>query len=46
MAEAIGVDWDLLASYAGLLSLATLSIYAGAYGSLPVSRGTLVLAHI
>ncbi|KAI0812793.1 signal peptide peptidase-domain-containing protein [Irpex lacteus] len=35
MAEAIGVDWDLLASYAGLLSLATLSIYAGAYGSLP-----------
>lgn len=29
------IDWDLLSSYAGLLSLATLSIYAGSYGSLP-----------
>ncbi|KAI0087979.1 signal peptide peptidase-domain-containing protein [Irpex rosettiformis] len=29
------VDWDLLSSYAGLLSLATFSIYAGAFGSLP-----------
>ena len=29
-------DWDLLSSYAGLLSLATFSIYAGAFGSLPV----------
>ncbi|KAF8993675.1 peptidase A22B, signal peptide peptidase [Cyathus striatus] len=28
-------DWDLLASYAGLVLLATGSIYAGAYGSLP-----------
>ena len=30
------MDWDLLSSYAGLLSLATASIYAGAFGSLPV----------
>ncbi|KAI0341989.1 hypothetical protein BDW22DRAFT_1358101 [Trametopsis cervina] len=30
-----GVDWDLLSSYAGLLSLATLSIYTGSFGSLP-----------
>ncbi|KII92377.1 hypothetical protein PLICRDRAFT_154841 [Plicaturopsis crispa FD-325 SS-3] len=29
------LDWDLLSSYAGLLSLATISIYAGAFGSLP-----------
>ncbi|KDR75926.1 hypothetical protein GALMADRAFT_248732 [Galerina marginata CBS 339.88] len=29
------VDWDLVSSYAGLLGLATVSIYAGAYGSLP-----------
>lgn len=32
-----GTDWDLLSSYAGLLVLATFSIYAGAFGSLPVS---------
>ncbi|KAF8973303.1 signal peptide peptidase-domain-containing protein [Flammula alnicola] len=32
---ATDVDWDLLSSYAGLLSLAAFSIYAGAYGSLP-----------
>ena len=31
-----GYDWDLLASYAGLLALATFSIYTGSYGSLPV----------
>lgn len=31
------VDWNLLSSYAGLLGLATVSIYAGAFGSLPVS---------
>ncbi|KAF8161064.1 peptidase A22B, signal peptide peptidase [Crassisporium funariophilum] len=30
-----GADWDLLSSYGGLLSLAVVSIYAGAYGSLP-----------
>ncbi|KAJ3521063.1 hypothetical protein NMY22_g12466 [Coprinellus aureogranulatus] len=30
-----GVDWDLVSSYGGLLSLATFSIYAGSYGSLP-----------
>jgi len=30
------LDWDLLSSYAGLLSLASFSIYAGAFGSLPV----------
>ncbi|KAK1236344.1 hypothetical protein PQX77_000422 [Marasmius sp. AFHP31] len=29
-----GTDWDLLSSYAGLLSLACISIYCGAYGSL------------
>ncbi|KAF7428124.1 hypothetical protein PC9H_007343 [Pleurotus ostreatus] len=28
-------DWDLLSSYAGLLTLACGSIYCGAYGSLP-----------
>ncbi|KAG7091048.1 hypothetical protein E1B28_010107 [Marasmius oreades] len=27
------IDWDLLSSYAGLLGLACLSIYCGAYGS-------------
>ncbi|PPQ67278.1 hypothetical protein CVT25_005862 [Psilocybe cyanescens] len=32
------VDWDLLSSYAGLLGLATCSIYAGANGSLPRKR--------
>lgn len=32
-----GLDWDLLSSYAGLLSLATFSIYTGSYGSLQVS---------
>ncbi|KAF8210259.1 peptidase A22B, signal peptide peptidase [Mycena galopus ATCC 62051] len=31
-------DWDLLSSYAGLLSLATGSIYAGAHASLPPPR--------
>jgi len=30
------MDWDLISSYVGLLSLATVSIYAGAFGSLPV----------
>ncbi|KAI0769775.1 signal peptide peptidase-domain-containing protein [Trametes elegans] len=29
-----GTDWDLLSSYAGLLSLACISIYAGSHGSL------------
>lgn len=29
------LDWDLLSSYAGLLSLASASIYAGSFGSLP-----------
>ncbi|KAG2342885.1 hypothetical protein BDR05DRAFT_885392 [Suillus weaverae] len=28
-------DWDLISSYAGLLCLASISIYAGAHGSLP-----------
>ncbi|KLO18374.1 hypothetical protein SCHPADRAFT_866725 [Schizopora paradoxa] len=28
------VDWDLLSSYAGILSLATISVYSGSYGSL------------
>jgi hypothetical protein len=31
------VDWDLVSSYVGLLSLATFCVYTGAYGSLPVS---------
>jgi len=31
-----GVDWDLVSSYAGLLSLATFCVYTGAYGSLSV----------
>jgi len=30
-----GVDWDLISSYTGLLSLATFAVYAGSYGSLP-----------
>ncbi|KAH9931133.1 signal peptide peptidase-domain-containing protein [Epithele typhae] len=30
-------DWDLISSYAGLLSLACASIYAGSHGSLSVS---------
>lgn len=34
--SAAGTDWDLLSSYAGLLSLACGSIYAGAHGSLSV----------
>ncbi|KAL0581319.1 hypothetical protein V5O48_000695 [Marasmius crinis-equi] len=29
-----GTDWDLLSSYGGLLGLACVSIYCGAYGSL------------
>lgn len=38
-------DWDLISSYAGLLCLASISIYAGAHGSLPAlkrpkSKGT------
>ncbi|KAJ3550561.1 hypothetical protein NM688_g5049 [Phlebia brevispora] len=28
-------DWDLLSSYAGLLTLATFSVYTGSFGSLP-----------
>ncbi|EPQ57049.1 hypothetical protein GLOTRDRAFT_73578 [Gloeophyllum trabeum ATCC 11539] len=31
-------DWDLISSYAGLLALATVSIYAGSHGSLPSKR--------
>lgn len=31
------LDWDLLSSYLGLLTLATTSIYAGSLGSLTVS---------
>ncbi|KAI0780207.1 signal peptide peptidase-domain-containing protein [Fomes fomentarius] len=34
-----GTDWDLFSSYAGLLSLACVSIYAGSHGSLS-SRST------
>ena len=30
-------DWDLISSYAGLLTLATCSVYAGSFGSLKVS---------
>jgi minor histocompatibility antigen H13 len=35
---AIDLDYDLLSSYAGLLGLATASIYVGAHGSLPPPR--------
>ncbi|KAG1816134.1 signal peptide peptidase-domain-containing protein [Suillus subaureus] len=31
-------DWDLISSYAGLLCLASISIYAGAHGSLPKQK--------
>ncbi|KAG2154396.1 signal peptide peptidase-domain-containing protein [Suillus bovinus] len=31
-------DWDLISSYAGLLCLASISIYAGAHGSLPTPK--------
>ncbi|KAL5507195.1 hypothetical protein ACEPAH_6651 [Sanghuangporus vaninii] len=31
-------DWDLISSYAGLLSLATFSVYAGSFGSLSPPR--------
>jgi hypothetical protein len=41
-----GVDWDILSSYAGLLSLATVSIYAGSYGSLPVSYSSLIIVQL
>jgi hypothetical protein len=34
------IDWDLLSSYGGLLSLATLSIYIGSYASIPVGVKT------
>jgi len=34
------IDWDSISAYAGLLALAVGSIYAGAFGSLPV-RTTL-----
>lgn len=36
MASENAQDWDLISSYAGLLTLATFSIYAGAHGSLKV----------
>ncbi|KAG6378206.1 signal peptide peptidase-domain-containing protein [Boletus reticuloceps] len=32
-----GIDWDVVSSYAGLLCLASVSIYCGAFGSLPIS---------
>ncbi|KAF8441531.1 signal peptide peptidase-domain-containing protein [Boletus edulis BED1] len=31
-----GIDWDVVSSYAGLLCLASVSIYCGAFGSLPI----------
>ncbi|KAH8119344.1 signal peptide peptidase-domain-containing protein [Phellopilus nigrolimitatus] len=33
-----GQDWNLLSSYAGLLGLATLSVYTGSFGSLKAPR--------
>ena len=30
-------DWHLISSYAGILTLATFSVYAGSFGSLKVS---------
>jgi hypothetical protein len=31
-------DWDILSSYLGLVSLATLTVYTGAFSSLPFPR--------
>ncbi|KAF9222506.1 hypothetical protein BS17DRAFT_782953 [Gyrodon lividus] len=36
------VDWDLISSYAGLLGLASFSIYCGAFASLPTSPEKLI----
>jgi len=36
--EKLEVDWDLLSSYAGLLGLAVVTIYAGVHSSLPRDR--------
>lgn len=33
------LDWDLLSSYVGLLTLASTSIYLGSFGSLPNTKG-------
>lgn len=41
-----GTDWGLLSSYAGLLTLATGSIYAGAFGSLPVCSSVFLKASL
>jgi len=38
-------DWDLFSSYAGLLILASGSIYAGAFGSLPVCPSLFFLCY-
>jgi len=38
MASEAVQDWDLISSYAGLLTLATFSIYAGAHGSLKLLK--------
>lgn len=35
------VDWDLVRSYTGLLSLATFCVFVGAHASLPVSGTSL-----
>ncbi|KAG7449554.1 peptidase A22B, signal peptide peptidase [Guyanagaster necrorhizus] len=34
------IDWGLLSSYAGLLTLASTSIYLGSFGSLPNPKGS------
>ncbi|KAG1832447.1 signal peptide peptidase-domain-containing protein [Suillus variegatus] len=34
----VSTDWDLISSYAGLLCLASISIYVGAHGSLPTPK--------
>jgi hypothetical protein len=39
-------DWDLISSYAGLLCLASLSIYCGAFGSLSVRSRPFTLHHL
>ncbi|CCM05708.1 uncharacterized protein FIBRA_07940 [Fibroporia radiculosa] len=31
-------DWDVISSYVGLLSLATVSIYAGSHGSVTIRK--------
>jgi len=40
MGDIVATDWDLISSYAGLLCLASVSVYFGAFGSLPTPPRT------